>query len=46
MFLLHMIETAGFKLHLSHPLQEPDHGTGYSEVYQSQFMLVVLFHFV
>ena len=43
---LHMIQTAGLKLDLSHPLQEPDHGIGYFAVYQSQFMLMVLFHFV
>jgi len=45
-FLLHIIQAAGLKLDLSHPLQEPGHGIGYSEVYQSQFMLMVLFHFV
>lgn len=45
-WLLHMIQITGLKLNLSYPLQEPHRSIGYSEAYQSQFMLMVLFHFV
>lgn len=41
-----MIQITGLKLDLSYPLQEPHRSIGYSEAYQSQFMLMVLFHFV